>query len=198
MAGHATYAACQWVVLAVIARLASTDAVGRFALGLAVTTPVFLFAGLHLRAAQATDAARTFAFRDYLGVRLAGMVAALAVTAAIAAAAGYDRETALVVLAVGLTKAVEGASDAYYGFLQQHERMRPIAVSLAARGGLSVAAMAAGLLAGGGVSLATLAMAAAWALVLLAHDRRAAAPTLRRLGESGTPRLERRAATRIV
>lgn len=197
-AGHAVYAACQWGIIAAIARLGSTESVGRFALGLAVTTPVFLFAGLHLRAAQATDAARTFHFRDYLGVRLVGMAAALAATAAVVGLSGYDPETALVVLAVALSKAVEGASDAYYGFLQQHERMRPMAASLVARGALSVGAVAAVLFAGGGVGLATLAVAGCWAIVLLAHDRRVAAPILRALGERGTPRLERRAATRIV
>jgi O-antigen/teichoic acid export membrane protein len=85
-AGHAVYAACQWATLAVIARLDSAEAVGEYALGTAITAPLFLFAGLHLRAAQATEAARRFRFQDYLGVRLAGMALAIAATAVIAVA----------------------------------------------------------------------------------------------------------------
>ncbi len=46
------------------------EAVGRFALGLAITTPIILFANLQLRAIQATDVRSEYLFRDYLGLRV--------------------------------------------------------------------------------------------------------------------------------
>jgi O-antigen/teichoic acid export membrane protein len=198
LAGNVVYAACQWAILVAIARLASPDAVGRFSLGLAVTGPLFLLTGLQLRASQATDAARGFRFAGYFGVRLGGMAAALVATAAIVALSGYDRDTAAVILAVAASKAIEGVSDVYYGLSQQNERMRPIAISLMWRGALSVVAVGAVLWAGGGISLATVALAASWAAVLLAYDRRAAAPLLPPSARGGPFRPEWRGAGRIV
>jgi O-antigen/teichoic acid export membrane protein len=175
LAGNVVYAGCQWGILVAVARLASAEAVGKLALGLAVTAPVFLLAGLHLRASLATDAARAFRFADYFGVRLAGMIAALIATAAIVSLSGYDRATGLVVLAIGGSKAVEGMSDVYYGLLQQNERMRHIAVSLIWRGVLSLLAVGAVLWAGGGLLLSVAAIGLSWTVVLIAYDRRAAA-----------------------
>jgi O-antigen/teichoic acid export membrane protein len=198
LAGYAVYAGSQWAILVAIARLAGPEAVGRFALGTAVTTPVFLFAGLQLRVSQATDAARRFDFPDYLGVRLAGMAAALVATAALASAFEHDSETRLVVLAVGATKAIEGVSDIYYGLLQQNERMRPIAASLMWRGVLSVIVVVAALWARGGLLLAVVALAVAWLAVLLAHDSRAATSLLRTTTQPLLPRLRWPIARRIV
>lgn len=175
LAGNVVYAGCQWGMLLIVAKLAPPETVGKFALGYAVTAPVFLLAGLHLRAAQATDAARRFRFADYFAVRLAGMAAALLVTGGLVALSGYDATTRLIVLAVGASKAVEGLSDVYYGAMQQNERMRPIATSLMARGVLATVAFGAVLWAGGSLLLALAALAAAWVVVLVVHDRRAAA-----------------------
>ena len=54
-AGNTIYAACQWAMLVIVAKLGSADAVGVFALAFAVTAPVMLLTGLQLRAVQATD-----------------------------------------------------------------------------------------------------------------------------------------------
>jgi len=196
-AGNCVYAASQWGLVVVLARLATPDALGTFALALAVTAPVFLLFGLNLRAGQATDAARGFAFGDYLGVRLAGMAAALAATGALVLLEGDSAESAAVVMAVGLAKAVEGLSDVHYGAMQAQERMRPIAISLMARGVLSVAAFAAVLEVGGTLLSAVAAMAAAWTAVLLAYDVPTTAALLRATGERRRPRLGRD-ATRVI
>jgi O-antigen/teichoic acid export membrane protein len=172
------YAGSQWGLLVALARLASPGELGTFALALAVTAPIFLLGGLHLRASQATDAAGAFRFRDYLVVRLAGMALALAAVGALSAVAGYPAGTAPVLLAVGAAKAVEGLSDVHYGALQGAERMRPIALSLMARGGLSLAAFAAALSAGAGLPVAVAALGAVWVAVLVLHDVPAARAVL--------------------
>ncbi len=196
-AGNAVYAASQWGLVVVLARLATPGALGTFALALAVTAPVFLLFGLNLRAGQATDAARGFAFADYLGVRVVGMAAALLATGALVLVARDSAETAAVVMAVGASKAVEGLSDVHYGALQAQERMRPIAISLMARGVLSVAAFAAVLALGGGLVAAVLALGAAWAAVRLVHDVPTTAALLRTAGEPRRPRLGR-AGARVI
>jgi O-antigen/teichoic acid export membrane protein len=175
LAGNVVYAGCQWGILVVVAKLSSPESLGALALGYAITAPVFLLAGLHLRASQATDAAGTFAFPDCLAVRIAGMALALAVTAGFLLLSRYDAPTRLVVLGVAASKAVEGLSDAYYGVLQQHERMRPIAVSLVWRGLGSLLAVGAALAAGGGLPLALAALTVSWVAVLVLHDVPAAA-----------------------
>ena len=69
--GNVIYAACQWAMLVVLAKLGSPEIVGQFALGLAITAPVIMLTNLQLRAVQATDAKRAYSFGDYLGLRLA-------------------------------------------------------------------------------------------------------------------------------
>ncbi|MGI8856402.1 MAG: hypothetical protein ACR2JW_11675, partial [Thermomicrobiales bacterium] len=40
--GNVVYAACQWGMLVVLAKLGSPEVVGQFALGLAITAPVIM------------------------------------------------------------------------------------------------------------------------------------------------------------
>jgi O-antigen/teichoic acid export membrane protein len=54
-AGQGVYALSQWGVLVVLARLAGPEALGCFALALAVTAPVMLPSNLALRSALVTD-----------------------------------------------------------------------------------------------------------------------------------------------
>lgn len=198
LAGHVVYAGCQWLMLLMVAKLGSPETVGTFALGYAVTAPVFLLAGVHLRASQATDAARRFRFADYLAVRVAGMGAGLLATVVIVGLSAYDATTRLVVLAVAASKAVEGMSDVYYGAMQQNERMQPIAVSLMLRGTLATAVFGTVLWAGGGLLHALGALTVAWVLVLVVHDRRAAARVVVHAAAPRARSVDWRAAGRIV
>src|SRR5207302_1077340 len=71
LAGTVLYAACQWAMLSVLAKLTSPEEVGHFALGLAVARPIFILSDLPLRAIQATHARATVRFSDYLAVIIA-------------------------------------------------------------------------------------------------------------------------------
>lgn len=199
-AGNLVYAASQWGVLVVIARLGTPEMVGQFALALAVTAPVVMFANLQLRAVQATDAKRAYDFSDYLGLRLLTTAAALALIVGVALLAGYRAETALVIVFVGLAKACEALSDVIFGLLQQRERMDRIAKSLMIEGPATLVVMAAVLALTGSIAAAAAAMALVWLLQLLLYDARSAmrilraaprprwhAPTLRRLAWLALP-----------
>jgi O-antigen/teichoic acid export membrane protein len=176
--GNVVYAACQWGMLVVLAKLGSPKMVGQFALGLAVAAPVVIFANLALRPVQATDFRHEYLFGDYLALRLITTVLALLVILGITFVAGYRRETALVILAVGLAKAFESISDVFYGLLQQHEQMDCIAKSMMLKGPLSLVVLGIGVYITGNVLWGVLGLAAAWALTLVSYDMRNAATIL--------------------
>jgi O-antigen/teichoic acid export membrane protein len=157
-------------MLVVLAKLGSPEMVGQFALGLAVTAPVVMFASLRLREVQATDARSEYAFGSYLGLRLVTTVLALVVIAAILAITGYDRQTQLVILMVGVAKSFESISDVFHGLFQRQERMDLIARSLMIKGPLSLVILGIGVYLTGSVFWGTVGLAASWALVLLTYD----------------------------
>jgi O-antigen/teichoic acid export membrane protein len=168
--GNVVYAACQWAMLVVLAKLGSPEIVGQFALGLAITAPVIMLTNLQLRAVQATDARRTHRFGDYLALRLAVTPLALLVIAGITAASGYGWQTSLVILTLGLAKVFESISDVFFGLLQQHEQMDRIAKSMMVKGPLSLVALTAAIVTTGNIVWGAVALAAMWALWLAVYD----------------------------
>src|SRR3954470_19584942 len=84
-AGNLALAAGQWSLLVVLARLAPPEAVGAFALALAVTAPLATLGALNLRIIHVTDVRGDYTFADYLSLRL---VAAVVVVGAIAVFCG--------------------------------------------------------------------------------------------------------------
>ena len=169
-AGNGGYALCQWGILIAIAKLGSATDVGSFALALALTGPPMMFANLHLRAVQATDAADVFPFGNYLGLRLLTSALALMLIAGLALATQGRGERLALVGLVGAAKAIESICDVLYGRLQRDERQRRIAMSMLVRGMVSVAAVGGTLASGGTVVDAIAMMAAGWLGCLLVID----------------------------
>ena len=176
LTGNVVYAGCQWGMLMAIAKLGTPAMLGQFALGFAIAGPVFIMAQLHLRAVQATDARHEYLFGHYFALRILGTAAALALVAAIAYFSGFRRQTALIVLAVGLAKAAESLSDVIYGLWQKRERLDQIAVAMMGRGVGSLVALATTLYLTGSIVLAVGAMALWWAFWLATYERGVAWP----------------------
>jgi O-antigen/teichoic acid export membrane protein len=174
LVGNLVYAGCQWAVLVVLAKLVTPEMLGQFALGLAIVAPVLKFTNLELRGLQSTDARREYSFGQYLSVRVVTAVLALPAITAIAVLGHYPRSTALVVLAVALSKTFDSMSDVYYGLLQQHERMDRIAMSMIIQGSLQLAALMLVLFLTRSVLFGALAMAVVSAAVLVVYDLRSA------------------------
>jgi O-antigen/teichoic acid export membrane protein len=145
LTGNLVFAACQWGMIVALAKLGSTFMVGQFSLGLAIATPVLMFTNLHLRAVQATDATRLYSFTEYLRLRLCMTAAAMLVITGIARFGHYERQTAMVILAVAAAKAIETFSDIHYGLFQLNDRLDQTGRSLMLRGVLSVIALTVGL-----------------------------------------------------
>jgi O-antigen/teichoic acid export membrane protein len=157
-------------MISVLAKMGNTTLVGRFALGLAISAPLFMFTNLQLRGVQATDARSDFDFSDYFTLRLMASLAGLAALVLLVLGSRYDAVTGIVIVLVGLSKAIESLSDVIAGLLQKAERLDRVAISLMIKGTLS-------LLAFGGVfwfthSLvaAVVALIVAWLSVLAFYD----------------------------
>src|SRR6476660_1314270 len=132
--GNVGYTTFQWGILVCIAKLGSASEVGKFALGLAMTTPMITLANLHLRVLEATDARNEYPFSVYLSLRLITTTLALGAIAVVALVSGYRGATLALILAVGLAKAFEAISDVVFGLLQEAENLRRIALSMLAKG----------------------------------------------------------------
>lgn len=158
-----------------MAKLGSPEMVGRFALGLAITAPVFMLANLNLASIQATDARNEYQFCEYLGLRVVSSVLALLLVLLVVLLGGYGPQVGAIVLLIGVAKAVESLSDMVYGVLQKHERMDLIASSLIVKGAVSLLVVAAALYVTGSLAVAILGLIVVWWLVMTFFDRRNAA-----------------------
>jgi O-antigen/teichoic acid export membrane protein len=185
-AGNVVYAASQWGMLAVLAKLGTPESVGQFALGLAVTAPVIILANLSLRAVQATDARQLYEFGHYLALRLVTMFLATLFILGLSLVA-YEGEMVWIIAGVGVAKGIESISDVYYGLLQQHEQMDRIAKSLIIKGPLSLVGMAGGYLLTRSVIGAVLGLIIARLILLLVYDVNSPRWLARRTRQDGLP-----------
>lgn len=163
---------CQWLMLAALAQTAGSEAVGRFALALAVTAPPVLLANLNLRVVLATDVRSEFPFADYLVLRAGCLAVALVAVVAVTAAVADSGADVALILAVALAKTFDALSDIVHGLLQKYERMDRIAISRAVQGTLQVLALALTFHMTGDLVAAVAAWAAASAAVTLSYDTR--------------------------
>jgi O-antigen/teichoic acid export membrane protein len=187
--GNIAFAAFQWGMLVILAKLGDADMVGKFALGLAITAPVIMFSNLHLQAVIRTDTRGEYQLGDYLGLRYVTSGLAILVIAVATIVIGYPRETAVVIFAIGLAKSVDSFSDIVKGFFQLHERMDRVAQSQILRGALWLVALGLLVALTGSILLAVLAMIVASISSLIGFDFRIAKRVARnsdtKYGESG-------------
>ena len=196
LAGNAFYAASQWAILSMAAKLGGAEMLGRYALVVALTMPVVMLAHLNLRAVLATDMERRHSFGDYVAARLTASAIGLAAVGCQAAASGGARGLAAMILLAGVAQSSEAVSDLYYGALQRRGEMATIGRSMMARGALSVAAFGVTLYGTGDLTWSLAAMAAARVAVLLAYDRPrgSAGESFARSGARGVMQVLRTAA----
>jgi O-antigen/teichoic acid export membrane protein len=193
LTGNVVYAGSQWLMLAVLARLTSPEVVGRYALGLAIGTPIFLFTNLNLAQVQATDARGEYSLGDCRGLRLLSNLAAVLSVCLWVALARYDAPTNCAILLVALTKAIESESDVLYGFFQQRERMNLSSLSVMLRGVLSLLVFSCLVAASHRLELGLVGILLVWTVVLFLFDSRNAA----RFGPT-RPAFDRRVLGRLT
>ncbi len=170
--GTATYAASQWAMLAVLARLgepAVAEArLGVFVYGMAVAAPLVLLLSMQTRSVLAADHRERYPFAAYLWQRVLAMALMVVVGIAWAALAGVDG--AVVVALIVLARGVEGVSELAHGLLQRERRMWTVGVSQVLRGICGVLALALGTYCTGDLVVGSLALVLAWAGIGIAWD----------------------------
>jgi O-antigen/teichoic acid export membrane protein len=163
-------AACQLGLLTLLLREAGDEATGQYIIALAISAPVFMFAGLDLRTLQATDSSGEVRFTEYLSLRLICGGIALAIVPVIAFALGYRANTLAVITVVGLGRFFLLIGDTFNGLMQQSERMDRVAHSIVLKGILSSVVLGATFLVTGSLIAAVFAEAATRFLVLAFYD----------------------------
>jgi O-antigen/teichoic acid export membrane protein len=136
------FAVSQWGLLVALTKLLPVSSVGQYAYGVAIAAPLFLLFNFQLRSLQASESLTGIRLRDLLRLRWISSALALMAISGVAIAL-CRRETSMIVISVGLYKAVDAVADVLYGHLQRAERMRVIAVSMGLRGLLSSVALVA-------------------------------------------------------
>lgn len=169
--GNLVFSGSQWLITVAIARMGNMEMVGQYALGLAICVPIFSFTGLALRSVQATDCTGAYRFKDYLTVRLVSTAFALAAVLAVALLMPWRRETALVVLAVACSKAVDSYSDVQYGLFQLHDRLDLIAWAMSIRAVVGLAALSLSMAVFHSAAVAMTALTVMWLAAALIYER---------------------------
>src|SRR5690242_4184441 len=69
LSGNIIYSLCQWAFVVVLAKLGSPADVGAYALGLAITSPILMFANFQGRNLIASDVLDEYSFSEHLSFR---------------------------------------------------------------------------------------------------------------------------------
>jgi O-antigen/teichoic acid export membrane protein len=170
VAGNIVASACAWGILIVLAKLGSPELVGRLALGISISVPVFFSTDMGLRWAQVTDALANYSFEEYMGLRISTVVVALVSVVSIIWVANYEWQTALVILLFSMAKAFESLSDIIHGLFQKKERMDRIARAVATRGVLSLVTFAMVFYFTEDLPFAVLAIGISYLSIFVAYD----------------------------
>ncbi len=121
--GSLAKAGYQWVVLLILVRTMGPSSVGKYGLAMGFVLPIKMFSSLQLNRLQATDSNHSFAFSDYMGLRLCTTVLAFG---AILAGSLYflsDIETRWIALALTFQLAALGILEVYFGLYSQSHRV---------------------------------------------------------------------------
>jgi O-antigen/teichoic acid export membrane protein len=172
--GWAGYAACQWLMLSVMAKLGSAAVIGQFAYALAICAPLFMLTNLQLRGVQSTDALSEYCFSDYLTLRLLGSTSAVLLVAAVCPFLGLSRAALCALLLVAAFKCLESFSDVIAGLMQKFEMLDSAALSLLLRGGIGIGAFGLSFALWRNLPLSLLVWIGAVAAVLARYDLRVA------------------------
>jgi O-antigen/teichoic acid export membrane protein len=169
LTGNVVYWACQWGIILVLAKLGTTAQVGEYALGMAITAPVVLFANFQLRTLLASDVEGRHSFSQYMSFRVVSLGAALLLVAAIVLGT-QPPAYGVTILLIGAAQALDFTSDCYYGMMQKCGRMDRVSKSLMMKGPLSLTALWAAMYMTGNVAWGVAALVAGRLCVLLFHD----------------------------
>ncbi|WP_248735190.1 lipopolysaccharide biosynthesis protein [Neobacillus rhizosphaerae] len=170
--GNVIYAICQWGIFIAITKLGTAEMVGQYALGLAITAPVFLFLNMNLSVVMVTDKRDQFYYKDYFILRLITLFLSMLIIFFLIIFFDYSFITLLVIILVGCSKVIESISDIFNGISQKVERMQVIAISKILKGVISLVGVIIVLYFTKNIIITNLSIIVSWSVVLLFFDYR--------------------------
>ena len=199
LAGNVIYSLCQWAFLIVLAKLGTAEDVGGYALGLAITTPLLMFASFQGRNLVASDIDDRYSFSAYLSFRIFSLGLALAAVLMIIVCTRNSWPTSGVIFLLGVSQAFDCTSETYFGLLQKHDRLDRVGQSLILKGVLCLVLLSAAMYITRDLVWAVIALVAGRGLILWCFDSKSATriagvtriqwhpPTLTRLFRTAFP-----------
>jgi O-antigen/teichoic acid export membrane protein len=142
--GRGYYATTQFLVIAIVAQLGTTQDVGALTLAAAIVTPLFFLTSMGLREVHTVDDLVRFNRSDYVALRIVGGISAVGLAAAIVfslyASSGWLVQAS--VIGFSLVKFFGAQSSLNHGIFQRAERLDYMATSILIRASLGLAAFA--------------------------------------------------------
>lgn len=168
--GMGVFTISQWIVLICIAKIIGAHAVGQYALGTAISVPVFAFLSFQLKTYIATDKINEFKFGIYFSQRLLTIPISLIIIIIVSIIFIDDYITTYVVIGVSLSKGVEAISDIFYGIYQKNNRMDIFAKSLISRGIVGLIFFSITIIYTKNIFYSCISLSIGWLLVVLLYD----------------------------
>jgi O-antigen/teichoic acid export membrane protein len=138
LAGNGVSAVSSWLMLVVLAKLATVETVGVLGVAQAIGIPISALLSLKLQQVQVTDARRDYSFGEYHALKM--LASAVMVLCVAGAAFGfYSGETAVVTTVMGIGYAIIEVREMFLAVMQKAERMDQMSISRALLGVASLA-----------------------------------------------------------
>ncbi|MDR4484158.1 MAG: hypothetical protein R3B95_13235 [Nitrospirales bacterium] len=169
--GNGLFSLGMWLNISVIAKLASVEAVGDYALANAIVSPLFGFFSLNIRAAVVTDVKGQFNFREYFATRIVTTYVCVLFILLIALGLGTTYEFGATMLFLTIAKFAEAFCDIRYALSQKLNQLKPIGISMGLRGVAGFLGLTLGLLLSGGLPVGLACLAVSWITVYFLYDR---------------------------
>lgn len=184
--GNSAIAASQWGIVVMLARFSGPETLGAYVLGLSIAGVMFGLTNLELRTLQVTDHSQQASFDTYYVLRVSTGIAGMTGLTALALFQPYSNMAALAIVAVGLSKCLDGLSDVIYGRLQARGVMSPIGRSQFAKAIVSLLLLGLALAISPNPVVAIGVTIVPYAAVLLFYD----ISNLRTHGDTSVPQMQ--------
>lgn len=111
-----------WLLLVVLAKLATVEIIGDYGIAQAISLPVSMLLSLKLQVAQVTDAKDEFDFGHYYALQITTSIMTILATVVIGFSF-YKYDTAINIAVLGLGYAIMNFKEVFLAVLQKYERM---------------------------------------------------------------------------
>ncbi len=169
--GTIVFAASQWAIVSILAKMSGPTQVGIYALAMSITGPIFALANMNLRAVQSTDVYEQFSTSDYTTFRTLTSISALSIIIVIALLFNKAIEVAGFILVYGIAKFFESFSELRYGQFQKAERMDLVSKSTMLRGLSSLCIFSITFHLTNNLIASGLSIACCWGLIAFQFDK---------------------------